>query len=360
LTALAGFGSPTASDAGSAVFLFPKDVIRDAVGNHYVADASAHRVFKIAKAGPVTTIAGTGERGYSGDGGPGNAAKLNRPGSLALDANGHLLIADEGNHRIRRVDLATQVITTAVGTGTSGWSGDGGPASAADIRSPQSLCSTGNSLWFIDNFYRIRRVDFATGIIAAVAGADTPGGAGDGGPALSATLAPRALTCTPAGDVFVADYSSGAERVRKITAGTQMIDAFLPVDTACLAWDDGTLLYADRQYRVWRYTPGTNTTALVAGDGTWGYGGDGGPAHLAQLKYVYGLRPTLNGNLLVADTHNGRIRQVDFSPSPPAGGSPETSPGSGGGGGCGMGSGISGLLVLLGIAGVFVGLNSRR
>ena len=221
----------------------------------------------------ITTIAGTGARGYAGDGGPAAAAVLNLPRAVAVTGDGDVLIADTDNQRIRRIEAATGVITTIAGVGRFGHGGDGGPATAARLASPQALALAPDGTVFVADTRnaRIRRIDPGTGVITTIAGTGESGDGGDGGPATAARLSlPRGLTVAPDGSLYVAD--SGAHRVRR-------------VDPA-----------------------GVITT--VAGVGQRGCTGDGGPAADAALAAPSGLAVGPEGSLYIADAANNRIRRV--------------------------------------------------
>ncbi len=200
--------------------------------------------------GTITTFAGTGTAGFGGDGGQATAAQLSDPRTIAVGSV-NLYIGDRGNHRIRRVDLATGTITTLAGTGVSGFGGDGGPATAAQINSPMGLAIGSGNLYFGDTTnQRVRRVDLATGTITTLAGSGAGGFGGDGGPAAAAQIN------TPAG----------------------------------LALDSRNLYIADRgSNRVRRVDLATGTITTLAGTGASGFGGDGGPATAAQLSGPYAL-----------------------------------------------------------------------
>jgi hypothetical protein len=216
-------------DGGPAIRagLNARGIAADGAGNLYLADAGSNRIRKLAAAtGIVTTVAGNGVKGFSGDGGPAASAQLNGPTGVALDGSGNLYIADgtaEGNHRIRKVAAANGVITTVAGNGSQGYSGDGGPAILAQFSSLGGLATDASgNLYIADNFNnRIRMVSAATGVITTVSGNGVAGSSGDGGPAANAELNnPVSVAADTAGNLYVAD--SGNKRVRKIAlaAGT--------------------------------------------------------------------------------------------------------------------------------------------
>lgn len=207
----AGDGVPGYSGDGgpatSAGLFQPSDAALDAAGNIYIADTYNNRIRKVeAATGMIATIAGNGTQGYSGDGGPATSAEFCLPSGIVLDAAGNLYIADWCNNRIRKVDALTGIITTFAGGGVGG---DGGPATNAGIEAPFSpaLDSSGN-LYFGDlGNDRVRKVDAATGIITTVAGDGIFSYSGDGGPATSAELYfPYGVALDAAGNLYIADH----------------------------------------------------------------------------------------------------------------------------------------------------------
>ena len=262
----AGGGLGDGGPASQARLYFPRGVAVDSTGNLYIVDSSNHRIRKVDSTGTITTVAGTGESGFSGDGGPASQARLYFPRGVAVDSAGNLYIADRS--RIRKID-STGTITTVAGTGKYGFSGDGGPATQALLSFARGVAVDGaGNLYIADGpNYRIRKVD-STGTITTIAGMG--GGGGDGGPAVLAQLGnPRGVAVDSAGNLYIA----GAHRIRKIDS--------------------------------------TGTITTVAGTGKYGFSGDGGPAVLAQLMNPRGVAVDSAGNLYIADTGNHRIRKVD-------------------------------------------------
>ena len=264
-----------ADSPSGAQFAGPRTVAVDGSGRVYVTDTENHRIRRIDPSGEVITVAGTGQPGYGGDGGPATSALLRQPHGIALDDAGNLYVADSPNHRIRRIDPAG-IITTVAGTGMAGFSGDGGPATSARLNRPRNLIvdPAGNLLIADTDNHRIRRVEGSV-IIATIAGTGAPGSSGDGGPGSAASFDdPRDVALDPEGHLFVVDTE--AHRVRRIDAAT-----------------------------------GTITT--VAGTGMSGLSGDGGPAAAARLNEPRGVAVDPGGNLFIADSSNNRVRWVDRS-----------------------------------------------
>jgi sugar lactone lactonase YvrE len=236
-------------DGGPAIGarLNPHGVALDAAGNLYLADSGNNRIRKVAAAtGVITTVAGNGLKGFSGDGGPAVGAELDGPTGVALDAAGNLYVADgiaDGNMRIRRVAAATGVITTVAGNGSQGYSGDGVLATSAQLSTLGGLATDASgNLYIADNFnHRIRKVSAATGIITTVAGSGVAGHSGDGGLATSAELNnPLAMAADASGNLYIAD--SANFRIRKVTASTGTIA------TLVNGGNDTSLVYSDSQH----------------------------------------------------------------------------------------------------------------
>ncbi len=217
ITTYAGTGAPGYTGEGNAIeknLFLPISVVSAPDGSRYVVDRNNHRVRRIDQNGTISTVAGSGESGFGGDGGPATEARLSYPTGLALGLDGSLYVADWLNHRIRQVD-PNGIIRTVAGTGVAGFTGDG-PALESQLNEPLALALTGNFLYFTDSKnHRLRRLDLADGTLTTVAGTGTPGFAGDSGPALRARLnTPQAIAVGPDGSVYVAD--TGNDRVRRI------------------------------------------------------------------------------------------------------------------------------------------------
>jgi len=220
-TGVAGF-SGDGGPAISAQFNMPIGIIIDSTGNLFIADYVNQRIRKVDSAGIITTVAGTGVAGFSGDGGPATSAQLYSPTGLAIDGIGNLFICEQENHRVRKVDSAG-VITTVVGTGDAGFSGDGGSATSAQVNYPVSVVfdRIGNLYIADQGGQRIRKVD-NVGIITTIAGTGDPGFSGDGGPATSAQLQlPGDVAFDSAGNLFIADYLNN--RIRRVALSNTVI-----------------------------------------------------------------------------------------------------------------------------------------
>jgi sugar lactone lactonase YvrE len=320
-------------DGGSAVsasFHQPRAAAVGPDGTVYIADTFNHRVRRVDPGGAVTTLVGTGQAAYSGDDGPAGAATLHWPHGVTLDpAGAGLYIADSANHRVRRVDLASGIIATVAGSATPGAGGDGGPATAAQLQDPKALyAAPSGELYIADSGNdRIRRVD-GTGTITTVAGTGIAGYSGDGGPATAAQFdGPRGLAGDGAGNLYVADDNN--HRIRRID-GAGVVTTLAGTGTGGFSGDGGPAVSAQLDHprgvavdgrgnvfiadsmsaRVRMVDPG-GVIATVAGCGRQGYGGDGGPATVARLFEPRGVAVDAAGRLFVADTYNDRVRRVD-------------------------------------------------
>jgi hypothetical protein len=284
ITTVVGTGTPGYSgDDGPATraqLWGPEYLAFDAHGNLFIADSGDRVVREVsASTGVITTVAGTGEAGYTGDGGPATGATLGTSVSgVAVDAHGNLFIADFGNSVIREVSASTGVITTVAGTGKWGDTGDGGPATSATLIHPTGVAVDAHgNLFIVDGNSVVREVNASTGVIATVAGTGGPGYSGDGGPATHAALDPINVLVDAQGNLFIADNGNAA--IREVNASTGVI-------------------------------------TTVAGTGTPGYTGDGGPAISAKLWAPSSLALDVHGNLFIADAYNNVIREVSGVDAP--------------------------------------------
>jgi uncharacterized protein (TIGR03437 family) len=315
------------------------DVSADRAGNLYIADQFNHRIRRIAPNGVITTVAGTGVPGYSGDGGLAVNAQINTPTGVFADNAGNFYIAEPGNQRIRKVD-PTGIITTIAGNGSKGYSGDGGPAINASLYNAVRVAVDpgGNVVIADQSNHRIRRIS-ASGIITTIAGngVGTPAtGAfsGDGGQATAASLNnPTALAINPAGVIYFADQFN--QRIRRITTDGTITtiagngNAGFSGDggaatAASLNYPGGMTLDAagniycndDLNFRTRKIDVSSGVISTVAGNGVAGFSGDGGPATSASLSGNFGAAVDTLGNLYIADSTNNRIREVYGAAAP--------------------------------------------
>ncbi|MGH7042771.1 MAG: hypothetical protein ACREFY_11640 [Acetobacteraceae bacterium] len=317
----------------------------------------------------ITTIAGTGDAGCSGDGGPALAARLNGPFDLAFDPAGRLVFADTFNHRVRRIDLGRGTIETVAGSGTAGFAGDAGPATLAQLREPYGIAiGADGALFIVDRLNRrVRRVDPATGIIATIAGDGRATSDGDDGPATAAGLMEPNDACLDrtGARLFIADVAG--HRVRVVDLATGRIATFAGIGAArdgrsaeparppdgvagpgaagdggpgaagdggpgaagdggpahaaalygpravALAADGALLILERNGCTLRRVDPATGIITTIAGNGTRGAGGDGGPARAAEFAAPKELGIDRSGGILVVDTETHRIRRIDPS-----------------------------------------------
>ena len=313
--------------ADKARLYFPRAVAADAAGNVYVADSLNARVRKIDLTGTITTIAGTGERGYSGDGGPAVDAQLSGPNGLLVDAAGNVYISDSGNYRIRKVD-PSGIIATIAGTQDPGDFGNGGPAVEARLRYPRNLAmDSSDNLYIADSGNNTVRQILGSGTIELFAGSGEPFDKRDGGPASMAQFgAPRDIAADPAGNVYVLD----SNQVRRIDpygmiatiAGTgenghsgdggPAVAAELRGPSVLESDAVGNLYLTGFGSRV-RKIDVTGEITTIAGTGERGFSGDGGPAIAAQLNSPRAIAVDSLGNVYVADYPNHRVRRIDTS-----------------------------------------------
>jgi len=302
----------------------PTGMAVDSSGNVYVSDTTTNLVYKSTSAGVTTTFAGTGTAGFSGDGGAATSAQLNVPRSISLDASGNLYIADSNNNRVRKVTPGG-TITTFAGTGTAGFSGDGGAAASAQLNYIPGLSIDSTGVMYIadQNNNRIRKV--SGGTITTVAGNGTAGFTGDGGSPTAAELfSPYDAVSDGSGSVYISDF--GNNRIRKVSGGVITTVAGGGANGACtysgtgtgasfnslrrMAWDshNARLTFAEPGNNCIRYLSGT-TVGQVAGTGTASLTGDNGPAVGATLNGPLAVAFTSSGDLYISDAGNHVLRK---------------------------------------------------
>ena len=291
--------------------------------------SSAARAQAITRVAVINSVAGNGTAGYSGDSGLAVSAELNGPYGVAIDGAGNLYIADPANNRIRKVTLGTGIISTFAGNGTGGYSGDNGPAASAELQLPVGLAvdSAGN-LYIADKGNNVIRKVNTSGTITTVAGNNTEGYSGDSGLATNASLyAPSGVAVDSAGNLYIAD--AGNNRVREVAVASGIITTIAGTGTAGYGGDNGPATSAalnkpsavvegstgntyilDSGNNVIRLVNTTGTITTIAGNGTAGYAGDDGPATSATLHTPYGMNLDSSGNLYIADSGNNAVRMV--------------------------------------------------
>ena len=323
----AGDGGP----ANQALCTEPFMCDFDSAGNLFYSESRNNVIRRVDKAtGIVTTVAGNGEAGYSGDGGPATQATMREPYSLQVDrGNGDIYIVDRLNAVVRKVDAATGIITTVAGTGEQGYSGDGGPGNQAMFREPNDCFLDGKGGLLIADIQdqRIRRLDLATGIINTFAGNGEKERAGDGKPALEASImGARAVCMDSKGNTYICEREGNG--VRKVDANGVMSTVAgngergyegdggpaltatwgSPKAIRCDAQDN--LVVVDTEnHAIRRIDAATGIVTTIAG-GRLGGEGDGGPATEAGMDRPHGCGIDAQGNIFVADSNNHRVRVV--------------------------------------------------
>ena len=340
ITTVAGNGtfeySGDVGPAASAQLNFPSGVAADAAGNLYIADTYNNAVRQVSTTGAITTVAGTGAFGYFGDGGAATSAQLGQPSGLAVDRVGNLYIADTANSSIRKVSPAGTIFAVA-GTGISGYSGDGGAAASAQLNLPNGVAvdSAGNLYIADSNNHRIRKVSI-DGIMTTVAGTGFAGYSGDGGGALAAQLdQPSGIAVDSAGNLYIADTYNNV--IRQVSAGGTITtvagngtigyfgdggparNAQLNHPNGVAADRAGNLYIADSDNNSIREVTSAGIITTLAGNGTLGYSGDGGPAASAQLDLPNGVAVDGAGNVYIADALNNAVRLAQPASPPPNG-----------------------------------------
>jgi len=302
----------------------------DGAGNVYVSDNSNNRIRKITAAGVISTYAGNGTAGFSGDSGPATRAELNGPTGVRLDAAGNLYISDSNNSRVRKVTPGG-IISTFAGTGTGGYNGDGIAATSAELNDPNGIATDASGNVYIADFsnHRVRKVN-AAGIISTIAGDGTDGFSGDGGPAIDAEFnSPTDVALDGSGNVYITDNNN--DRIRKVDtsgiittfAGTgyggyngdgiaaTTADLYAPdrvaVDSA------GNVYISEYGNNRIRKVNSSGIISTIAGNGTQGFGGDGGLATRGEINTPRGLAVESNGGwLFLSDAENNRVREVQY------------------------------------------------
>ena len=327
-----GDGGP----ATAAELKNPIGVTVDGSGNVYIVDSWNGLIRKVTTAGIISTVAGIGTIGYTGDGGPATSAKMHYPFAVAIDGSGNMYISDQYNQVIRKVNTSG-IISTIAGNDTAGYSGDGGVATSAKLNYPGGVAVDGSgNVYFSDNNNnRIRKVN-TSGIISTIAGNGTAGYSGDGSAATTAEFnSPTALAIDGSGNIFIADENNN--RIRKINTsgiistvagngtsgftgdGSTATSAELSSPSGIAVDGTGNLFITDRNnYRI-RKVNTSGTINTIAGTSLTGYSGDGGLATSGELNSPWGVAVDGSGKVFIADAGNQRIRLVSAVPLPIAG-----------------------------------------
>ena len=323
-----GDGGP----ATSAGLNHPIEINCDLAGNLLIADYYNNCVRKINTSGIITTAAGTGSPGYSGDGGPATAAQFNGVYGVCVDHTGNIYVTDNGNWVIRKVNTSG-IVTTIAGTGIPGYSGDGGPATGAQIGGTTFIRTdvTGN-IYFADNSNQVVRMINTSGIITTIAGNGTIGYSGDGGPATNAQLNyPVGVYPDNLGNLYIGDGLNNVTRkvnssgIITTIAGTgaagfsgdggPATDATFNTSNDVITDAAGNIYIADNLNNRVRKINASGIITTIIGTGIPGFSGDGGPATVAQLYNVNGLAINSSGQFFIADVLNNRIRTLTTAPS---------------------------------------------
>jgi NHL repeat len=324
----AGDGGP----ASAALLNGPFDIAFDAAGNLYFSDTFNNRIRRVAaQSGIITTVAGNGDKGYSGDGGKATAAALNEPYGIALDRAGNIFVADRLNRRVRRIDAASGIITTLAGTGDAAYGGDGGPAAEAGLAEPNGLAfGPGEGSLHItdvaDN--RVRVIDLTAGTIATFAGTGAAEHSGDGGPAREAgTFGARAVKIGADGTVYILERQGSS--LRAVDPRTGIITTIAGTTARGYSGDggpalaavfdapkemaidrDSSLIIVDTENHAIRHIDRASGIVTALAGGHKGGDGDGGPATAAGLDRPHGAVVGPDNAIYIGDTNNHRIRKV--------------------------------------------------
>ena len=329
ITCVAGCGEGSEKTALGAQFVEPFAVAFDKQGNWYVCEHKGERIVRMDKAGKATVLAGTGQTGYSGDGGKATEATLFDPHGIVITADQQMYVADTRNHTVRKVDLKTGLISTVAGTGKAGYSGDGGPATKAEFNGTFAIDvdPSGRNLYIADlGNRRVRRIDLKSGIVTTIAGNGEKGVPQDGADAASSPLAdPRAVAADSKGNVYILERGGNALRVvdkkgkiRTLIApagGASASNATVTPDLngpkhLCVDRSDNVIIADAENNLVRKFDPKTGKALTIAGTGQPGKEIVTGDPLKTQVHRPHGVFVHPSGALYISDSYNHRILKL--------------------------------------------------
>jgi hypothetical protein len=334
ITTIAGDGITQYIGDGTPATIYslalPESVFVDKNGNVFIAEDFGQRIRKVTPSGTISTFAGTGAAGFSGDGGPASAAVFNKPDGIYLDTFGNFYVTENYNNRVRKIDAITGIITTVCGNGGGGYSGDGGQATAATLETPCAAAVDKAGNIYIPDYgnQRIRKVTAATGIISTIAGTGVLGYSGDGGQATNATLSyPTNIALDTLGNIYFAEFGNNVVRRVDVTSGIittvagtgangysgdggPATAATFNQPNGVFVTRNGTLYISDYANNVIRTVLPSGVIFTIAGTGAYGYAGDGGPAGSATFYNPNAVFADNAGSLYISDGGNSVIRKI--------------------------------------------------
>ncbi len=335
ISTVAGTGAKGyAGDGGAATQALlnnPFDLAFDPAGNLCFSDTYNHCIRRIdARTGVISTIAGNGESGFSGDGGPAKQARMNQPYGIVIDRSGNIYVADRLNGRVRRIDGSTGIITTLAGDGSGKYSGDNGPSQRAGLAEPNGLAlDRAHRRLFITDVadHRVRVIDLGSGVISTFAGTGNARHAGDGGPATSADIfGARAVALAPDDSLYIMERQGSSIRrvhdgIIETVAGTgargysgdggDARQAVFDAPKEMAVDPSGNIFVVDTENHAIRLIDAKSwIVTTIAGNGKAGPGGDGGPAASAQLARPHGAVVGADGGIYIGDSENHRVRKL--------------------------------------------------